>query len=288
MKKEVAEQIAEQFIAALEQGTVPWRKPWSGSGLYPKNYYSNRAYRGVNVLILGMTSQAMGYESPCWTTYKAAAERGAFVRKGEKSTKIIYWSPLTVTDKETGEEKSVFMSRLYSVFNTDQIDGIDWQPPERGEPISVPNVLEQMIAEYPNPPEFRWMESDRAFYAPHHDRITLPRIEQFDTVEGYAETLLHEMTHSTGHEKRLHRFNSTSFSHGDYAKEELVAEIGAAMLMQEAGITVGVTENHAAYVQSWLKALQDDHSLIIKAAQHAQKAVDLIRNVQSAAKAEAA
>lgn len=286
MKKDLAEEITASFIAALEQGTVPWRKPWSGSGEYPRNYYSGHAYRGINTLILGLQSQVMGYNSPCWTTYKAAEQRGAYVRKGERSTKIVFWKPIKVEDKKTGEDKQTVVARLYSVFNTDQIDGIDWQQPEAGEPIDVPQVLDDIIAGYPDAPTFHWAPQDRAYYRPSTDSIHLPNVSQFDTVEGYAETLLHEMTHSTGHAKRLRRFEIGDHFDGGYAKEELVAEIGAAMLMQHAGISTGATENTAAYVKSWLKSLENDHTLIIKAAQAAQKSCDLILNVAAAANAE--
>ena len=289
MKKETAEHITGLFIAALEKGTVPWKKPWSGSGEYPRNYYSGHKYRGINTLILGLTADAMGYKSPCWTTYKAAEQRGAYVRKGEHATKIVFWKPLKVEDRATGEDKMTVIARLYSVFNTDQIDGIDWQPPEiEHEPISVPDTLDKIMAEYPEPPAFRWQQQDRAYYSPGRDEIVLPNVAQFPTVEGYAETLLHEMTHSTGHAKRLHRFEIGDHFDGGYAKEELVAEIGASMLMQEAGITMGVTDNTAAYVANWLKALNDDHTLIIKAAQQAQKSCDHILDAASAVDAEAA
>lgn len=278
MKKEVAEEITDAFIAALQAGTVPWRKPWSGSGLEPRNYYSNRPYRGINTLILGLASQMQGYESPCWTTYKAAEQRGAQVRKGEKSTKIIFWKPLKVEDRDNpDQEKSVILARLYSVFNTDQIDGIDWQQPEQGEPISVPDALNTIVAGYNNAPEIIHQAQDRAYYSPGQDKIYMPNVSQFSTVEGYAETILHELTHSTGVAHRLHRYEITDHIHGNYAKEELVAEIGAAMLMNHAGITQEfVTENTTAYIASWLKSLENDHTLIIKAAQAAQKSCDHI------------
>lgn len=281
MRKEQAEQIAAPIIEQLRKGTIPWRKPWSAAGVIPHNYYSNRAYRGINTLILGCASLAGGYQSPAWTTYKAAQQHGAQVRKGEKGTQIVFWKPMIAQDKATGEDKRILLARLYTVFNTDQVDGIDWRMPDR-DPVDVPVALKQVIADYPDPPAIEHAAQDQAFYRPSTDTITLPLLEQFDGVAAYAETACHELVHSTGHPKRCNRFDEASIGHrADYAMEELVAEIGASMLMQSAGIDVDMPQI-AAYVQSWLRVLEDDHSLVIKAAQRAQKAVDHITGKGSA------
>lgn len=275
MNKETSERISAAIIQQLQQGTIPWRKPWSGSGFLPHNYYSRRSYRGINTLILGVAAMSKGYQSPAWTTYKAASEHGAQVRKGEKATQIVFWKPMIAQDKATGEDKRFLIARLYSVFNTEQIDGIDWNPPDK-EPIEIPDALKMIVEGYQDPPTIQHSPQDRAFYQPSTDSITLPLIEQFTNLQGYAETICHELVHSTGHPKRCNRFEDGHVGHRqDYAKEELVAEIGASMLMQHAGIDVDMPQI-ASYVQSWLKALEDDHSLIIKAAQAAQKAVDHI------------
>lgn len=277
MKKEHAEEIAAKFIAQLQDGVVPWRKPWSPyPGVPLQNYFSKRAYRGINTMILGIEQMIHGYGSPAWTTYKAAAERGHYVRKGEKGTKIVFWKPSKVEDKTTGEEKNILIARLYTVFNTDQIDGLEWVAPEPREPIAVPDALAAIYHGYQDAPKMQHGVRDRAFYRPSTDGIYLPTLEQFDTITGYAETYCHELVHSTGHPTRCHRFEVNETPCQDnYAREELVAEIGASMLMQHAGIEVDMPQM-ASYVSSWLKALQDDHSLIIQAAQRAQKAVDHI------------
>lgn len=277
MKTEHAEQIAAKFIEQLAKGTVPWRKPWSpvrGVGLH--NHFSKRPYRGINTLLLGIEQIEHGYASPAWTTYKAAAEKGAYVRKGEKGTRIVFWKPITITDKATGEDKKIFLTRLYTVFNTDQIDGLDYQAPEAGDPISVPDALAGIYHGYVGAPEIIHQPQDQAYYLPGKDKIYLPTLDQFKSVEGYAETYCHELVHSTGHSSRLDRFDNDQVGcQQDYAKEELVAEIGASLLAQQAGITLDV-EQTASYVGGWLKALSDDHSLIVTAAQKAQKAVDFI------------
>jgi antirestriction protein ArdC len=277
MKAELAEEISQKFINQLEQGVVPWKKPWSPTaGCRLQNYYSKRPYRVINVLLLGLASMESGYESPAWTTYKAAADKGAQVRKGEKATRIVYWGRVDKIDKATGEDASFFMCKMYNVFNTDQIDGIEWVTPDLGEPISVPAALSSIYENYPNAPKLTHSEQDQAFYRPSTDAISLPLIGQFATVEGYAETLCHELTHSTGHPSRLKRFEiNDAACKSDYAKEELVAEIGASMMMQAAGISVDMPAM-ADYIKGWLGALKNDHSLIVSAAQAAQKAMDHI------------
>lgn len=275
MKKEIAEEISQLFIEQLAAGVVPWKQPWHAHGLQPHNYFSRRPYRGINSLILDVMAGAKGYTSPAWTTYKAAAERGAQVRKGEKATRVVFWKPIKVKDKATGEDKDTVVARMYNVFNTDQIDGIDWIMPEMPEPPEVRDGVKLVVDQYPNPPAIEHRVSERAYYVPGVDKITIPLIEQFDTEHGYAETLFHELVHSTGHKSRLSRFEDGLSCRSSYAKEELVAEIGATMLMRHVGIAVDMPQM-ASYVASWLKALQDDHSLIVKAAQGAQKAVDHI------------
>jgi len=272
MKKELAQEITDKFIAQLKEDIVPWRKPWSASGFAPHNFTSKHAYRGINLLILAL----QGYESPAWMTYKAAEAAGGQVKKGEKATRIVFWKPMSKEDKDTGEDKKFLLSRIYNVFNTEQIDGVEWTPPELGEPVPVPDQLKLLVENYQNPPTFEWTASERAYYRPSTDSITLPLLEQFSTIEGYGETLTHEMVHSTGHPKRLNRFELTqNVSRETYSFEELVAEIGASMLMQQVGIVPDMPQM-ASYVAHWLKVLQDDETMIIKAAQKAQKAVDLI------------
>jgi antirestriction protein ArdC len=242
----------------------------------PHNYHSRRHYRGINSLILGLVSQRFGYQSPAWTTYKAAASRGAQVRKGEKATHVVFWKPIKIEDKKTGEEKSTVMARMYSVFNTDQVDGIDWHMPE-GEPVEVRDAIKQVVDGYPSPPSIVHSATDSAHYMPAKDRITLPMLEQFRDEQAFAETIFHELVHSTGHTTRLDRLDGISSCRGTYAKEELIAEIGATMLMQHSGVEVDMPQM-ASYVSGWLSALQNDETLIIKAAQAAQKAMDHILN----------
>lgn len=276
-KTEIAEEISQQFINQLKQGVVPWKKPWSPTpGCRLQNYYSKRPYSGMNVMLLGLASMEKGYTSPAWTTYAGASNRGAQVRGGEKGTRIMKYAQIKKIDKKTGEDASFYMLKWMHVYNTEQVDNIEWVTPDLGEPISVPSALSSIYENYPNAPTLTHSEQDQAFYRPSTDAISLPLIGQFDTVEGYAETLCHELTHSTGHPSRLKRFEiNDAACKSNYAREELVAEIGASMMMQAAGISVDMPAM-ADYIKGWLSALQNDHSLIVSAAQAAQKAMDHI------------
>jgi antirestriction protein ArdC len=220
------------------------------------------------------------YTQNLWVTFKQAKALGGSVRKGEKSTSVIFWTK--VTKEEAEDEKMFMVARAYHVFNVAQCEGV--KIPEKfltSEEITwTPSEgLERIVAGYAGGPEINHREQARAFYDPAVDKITLPPKSAFDSETGYAETLLHELTHSTGHESRLNRFTGEDkpafFGSEPYAREELVAELGAMMLMSEAGIEP-VIGNAAAYIDSWLKALKDDKNLIIQAAQRAAKATDHI------------
>lgn len=279
-KTDLAQYVTDMMVAELERGIVPWRKPWSAAGYVPTSLSTGKPYRGINTFILALVGQSKGYESNLWTTYKQASERGGNVRKGEKSTTVVYWKILDVKDKATGEPKKVPFLKHFNVFNLDQCDGLDAY---RGKPEPRTVVVEDAVHAtwqgYVDGPTLRHVAGDRAYYSPTDDQITMPLVESFHDGAAYAETLFHEMTHSTGHQSRLGRLGGSvavaAFGSPDYAKEELVAELGAVMLLGHAGIPVDA-QNSASYVGGWLRALQDDRNLIISAAQQAQKAFDRI------------
>lgn len=284
-----AEEITEAVTRYIEEsGTLPWRSGWKTTGLRPFNLQSGKPYRGVNVLLTQISAMTQGFTSSAWLTYKQAAAMGGQVRKGEKGTRIVFWK---VIEKEApegtdGKADKFAMMRQYVVFNLDQIDGIDYSP-EVGEPVDVPDAVEAIVRGYVKRPAIEHVAQDRAYYTPDRDTITLPELGQFESPEAYAETLFHELTHSTGHADRLGRDLAGKCSRESYAKEELVAELGAAFLMADAGIEANLPMM-ADYVRGWLKALKDDHSLIIAASQAAQKAVDHIAPVVEAAETVAA
>lgn len=282
-RSEIEEKVTEAIIARLEAGVAPWTKPWTSSGWLPTSLSSGKPYRGINPLILSSVAAEKEYTSPLWGTFKQVQEFGGQIRKGEKATPIVFWKILNVKDKQAkGDDalKKIPLLRYFSVFNVEQADGLTLPPrfAQDREPVEPEAGVLSVLGGYEDGPSVTHTASDRAFYSPSEDKIVLPLREQFDTGDGYAGTVFHELVHSTGHRSRLDRFTeSAPFGCSNYAKEELVAEVGATLL----GATVGVTtslDSSAAYVASWLRQLQDDRSLIIKASQQAQKAVDRILN----------
>jgi antirestriction protein ArdC len=281
-RRDIEAEVTERMIAALERGTVPWQRPWTTSGIMPTSAATGKPYRGVNVWLTSLAADERGYSSPYWLTFRQAGELGGSVRKGEKGTLVVFWKMLEVRDQDAPDGvKRVPLLRHYFVFNLDQCEGVTLPPrfrTDEREPVEVGEAMREILAGYVDGPEIRHVLGERAYYCPSDDRITLPLLEQFATAEGFAETALHELTHSTGHASRLDRFDNGEPQHfGDerYAREELVAEMGAAMLAAVHGIETSF-DNSAAYVASWLRALRDDDSLVIRASQQAQRATDRI------------
>lgn len=278
MANKVYQIVTDRVIALLERGVVPWRRPWAGADVQPQNLVSRRPYRGVNPFLLACT----GFASPYWVTFKQAKTLGGSVRRGQKSTPVIFWKRWRTEriDSETGDRESVEIPilRYYNVFNAEQCDGIDvpelpkvhdFQPIERCESI-VPGMA--------NPPQIEHREA-RAYYRPTSDTINMPRAELFIGPEAYYGTLYHELSHSTGHSSRLNRQGIASlaaFGSADYSREELIAEMGAAFLCGHCGIESVTLDNSASYIAGWLRRLREDHRLVVSAAAAAQRAADYI------------
>ena len=281
--------VTEKIINLLEQGIVPWRRPWSATGL-PRNLVSKKPYRGVNLFLLSATK----YVSPLWLTMKQANQVGGSVRKGEHSQIVVFWKvdqiPNADSESDSQEHEADektrrrFVLRYYRVFNLEQcelpqavLDKLPKVETHQHDPIEA---AERIIAGMPNPPEIERVGS-KAFYSSITDRITLPPRELFISAEEEIATRLHEYSHATGSGKRLNRKSITEaapFGSPTYSFEELVAEFSAAYLCAEAGISPAVLENQAAYVQGWLAKLRTDKRLVISAAAYAQKAADYILN----------
>ena len=268
----VYEIITNQILAALEQGQVPWRKPWRV--LPPANLITKKPYRGINVFLLGFA----GYGSQYWLTFNQAKQLRGNIRKGEHGTRIIFWKCKTreteSADGEIEERRSVFL-RYYTVFNLEQTEGLSallTLPP--AFPIES---AEEIVKAMPNPPAFE--QDSRAAYIPSRDTITMPSRTAFQSQAEYYSTLFHELTHSTGHAKRLGREGIDKiqpFGSEDYSKEELVAEMGSAMLCGVTGIEQATIGNSAAYLCGWINRLKGDSRLLIAAARAAQAAADYI------------
>jgi antirestriction protein ArdC len=274
----VYEIVNNRILELLEQGTVPWRKPWNAATGMPKNLSSKKEYRGVNVFLLS----CMPYSSPYWLTYKQATEKGGKVRKGEKSTLVVFWKLLAAG--ETGETEAtgkVPLLRYYNVFNLEQCEGIE--TPDPGETVNQFDPIDKaadIISGMPLKPEVKY-GGNRAYYSPVLDYIQLPHLHTFESPEEYYNTMYHELVHSTGHANRLGRksiLESFYFGSHEYSKEELVAEMGAAFLSGYSGIENRTIENSAAYIKGWLSALKGDKKLLVLAAAQAQKAADYILN----------
>jgi antirestriction protein ArdC len=280
--------ITDKIMDALKNGTVPWRKPWTAGGWLPVSMSSRKPYRGVNIWLLAMEAAERGYDSPFWGTFKHIAELGGQVRKGEKSSIVVFWKRIMVDDKNAPDgKKALFMLRYYRVFNACQADGL----PDRfypakdspDKPVEVLDDAEAIVKGYlsGDGPRLVKVVGNRAFYTPATDTITLPEDGQFSSAGGRYSTVFHECAHSTGHASRLSRPGLTDFDHfgsGQYAQEELVAEMTASYLAGVCGIDTELDQS-AAYIASWLTKLANDHKMVIRAAAQAQHAADLIRGI---------
>ncbi len=284
----VYEIVTDRILKMLEAGTVPWRRPWAG-GESPRNGQTRKNYRGVNVFLLG----CKGYESPDWLTYKQAKDLNGQVRKGEKSTPVIFWKWLEKKEKEasdTDEPKSkrILLLRYYSVFNISQCDGLPANKFSRPDLVNYPvNPIEsanKVIRSMPHCPEITH-GGGKAEYDILADCVNMPPRERFKQSAEYYSALFHELTHATGHDSRLNRKFGGRFGDSTHAKEELVAEMGAAFLCGHTDIE-NTLDNSAAYLQSWIRHLKGDSKLAIIAAAQAQKAADYILDVDAKEQAE--
>lgn len=288
MKPDVYQIVTDQILEALESGVVPWRKDWQdvpGFG-QPYNLRSKKAYRGINILLLGLEKDRRNYSSEWWLTFKQAKELDGTVKKGEKSTLIVFWLWFKVKGKDSDGEEAADsrpMLRYYRVFNADQCDLPEGTipAPETIDRPELPEAAAQTIIDgMPNRPEIRHNDADRAYYSPATDTVTLPNHYLFNSVDSYFSTAFHELAHSTGHDSRLGRHSKgqkqAALGSEEYGKEELVAEISAAFLCSFAGISNATIENQAAYIANWKQTISADKRMVVTAAAQAQKAADHI------------
>jgi antirestriction protein ArdC len=272
------EVITERIITKMEQGQIPWKKPWKFQA--PRNFVSRRQYQGINLLLLTMSE----FGSPYWLTFRQAKELGGYIKSSEHGTPVIFWKLIERVEENTKEgEKTVkrYLPCLqyYTVFNLDQTEGVKYSEDLETEIESL-TLCKQIVQGYTAMPEILHTTQPKAFYSPSRDIIHMPAKSSFMSSGEYYSTLFHEFIHSTGHKNRLdrHADENTNFDFGshDYSKEELVAELGSAFLCAEARIDNSVIDNNAAYLQSWLRVLKADKKLIIYSAARASKAADYI------------
>lgn len=261
--------ITDRIIRAIEtEGLLPWRKPWRAES--PRNLRGNN-YRGINRLVLSIQP----YADPRWVTFKQVSELGGHVRRGEHGTPVMFWNE--VEEERGNETQKRMVARYYYVFNVEQTEGLDLEPLTKGLDKSLCSSVAP-LAEIMCPSVQVHRKGAVAYYSPSEDVVVMPREELFATFEDFEQTLAHELVHATGHSTRLARkevCDPIQFGSDPYAREELVAELGAAFLTADLGIHSDV-EQSASYVAGWLKALKSDKSLIVKAASSAQSAVDFI------------
>lgn len=284
MSNSVYSEVTDSIIKQLEGGALPWVKPWKADSTADKNILSQKPYQGVNRLILGLSAMCQGFDVPVWGSFKQWQSLGANVKKGEKGTKIVFYSPVSKEDKATGETVEYACLKTYYVFNASQIEGIEFakEDTDRAPFDSVAEAEARIIKTGARISH----GGDAAFFAPSQDRIQLPHKDTFTDAGSYYATAFHELVHWTGAESRLNREFGKRFGDNRYAFEELVAEMGAAFLCQDYRIKGEL--RHAGYIDHWLKVLREDNKAIFKAAALAQKAADLINELDATAEAAAA
>jgi antirestriction protein ArdC len=283
------DRVTSRIVAELEKGVRPWMKPWNAehaAGRITRPLRHNgQPYRGINVVVLWMEAEAKGYAAPIWLTFQQARELGAFVRKGEHGSPVVYASRFTKTETDDSGaevEQEIPFLKGYTVFNVEQVEGL---PPHFYAKAESPKEHMEHIAQaeafVANTLADIRHGGDRAYYAQGDDFIRMPPFETFRDAESHAATLAHELTHWTKHPSRLDRsFDQKRWGDEGYAMEELVAELGSAFLCADLAITPEVREDHAAYVGHWLKVLKDDKRAIFTAAAHAQRAADFLHGLQ--------
>ena len=285
MSQTIYSEITQSIIEQLEAGAAPWIKSWKADSSADKNLVSQKPYQGINRLLLGMSSMVKGFSVPVWASYKQWEAIGANVKKGEKGTKIVFYSPVSKENKQTGDLEKYAVLKTYFVFNAAQVEGIDIVPAEKvAAEFTAVELAEQRIIKTGAAISHG---GDAAFYMPSADRIQLPNKTAFDSEANYYATAFHELAHWTGSKTRLDRdLDKGRFGNPAYAFEELVAEMSAAFLCSDYGIQGEL--RHAGYIGHWLKALREDSKAVFKAAALAQKAADYINMLDATAEAIAA
>lgn len=288
---DVYQEVTDRIIAMLEQGEIPWNRPWTGAGRYAIKRTTGKPYSLLNQMLLSDPGE--------YLSFNQCKKEGGRIKKGAKAKIVVFWkiAEYPAKDKDgsaiikDGKVKmtQVPLLKYMNVFHIDDCEGLtpknydderrEFDPIEEAERVMAGYLTRSGVT-------LEHMEQGRAFYSPTEDKIVLPLREQFTGEPEYYSTAFHEMTHSTGHSSRLDRITAGSFSFGDetYSKEELVAELGSANIMRYLGIETDYSfRNTAAYIKSWLKALRNDKRLIVSASSKASKAADLILDIDSKA-----
>ena len=283
-KRDLYQEVTDKIIAQLEKGSAPWLKPWADDSAqalvgFPHNASSARSYSGVNVLLLWMAEMENNFKASSWLTFKQAKELGGNVIKGQKGSMITYWSTFK-KENSLGEKEEIPFLKSYTVFNIEQCENLNTDKLKTvkayQQPEGFAHVQEFIDATGANITH----GGNKAFFAPGPDKIAMPHPEQFNDLENYYATLLHELTHWSGSKKRLNREMGKRFGDNAYDAEELIAEMGAAFLCAQHGLTGEL--QHADYIQTWLKVLKEDKRAIFTAASKATKAAEYLTQFNEA------
>ena len=278
-KQSVYEMVTERIISQLEQGIIPWEKPWSGARSGAYNRITKKPYSLLNQLLLKHDGE--------YATFAQWKNLGGKIRKGEKSEIITFWKVLPIEEEKadgTKEEKLIPFLRYYNVFHISQVEGVEPLTDNLNEEIEPIEEADKILNDYITREgiKLEHMISDKAYYSPTFDKIHLPLLEQFKNVNEYYSTAFHEATHSTMTKDRCDRkqeIKLLEFGSEDYSKEELVAEMGSAFIMNSLGLeTAGTFKNSTAYIQSWINVLRNDVKFVVSASSKAEKAVKYILN----------
>lgn len=281
-QSEIYQDIANVITKKLEEGTVPWDKPWNPSEEMPVNFVTKKPYKGGNILLLAYA----GFKSRYWIGFAQLKKLGGSV-KGQSATPIVYFNFIKKEDDD-GEEYVIPMVKTRMVFNLDQVEGIE-TPPNEDVVLDTFNDIEdaeQVVKCMPNKPLISEIAQDRAFYSPSIDQVCVPERKQFKSEEDFYATLFHELAHSTGHETRLGRFKEDGmgdarFGSHRYSKEELVAEFCSSFVCGVLNIGTGQTvERNAAYIKSWLRVLKENPKYVQYGISKAMRASNYILNIK--------
>lgn len=284
MSKSVYEMVTDRIIEQLENGVIPWEKPWTGVRSGAFNRVSKKSYSLLNQMLLKNEGE--------YATFKQWTELGGHIRKGEKSEIVVFWKILPVEEEQedgTKVVKQIPLLKYINVFHISQVDGVEPLPQEKLNDIEPIEQAESILQDYWTREHItvEHIKGNKAFYSPMRDMIQLPLFEQFKDANEYYSTAFHESVHSTMKESRCNRAEErkdklVAFGSEEYSKEELVAELGSASLMNIIGIeTKKSFKNSTAYIQSWIRVLKNDVKFIVSASSKAEKAVNYILNIES-------
>ncbi|OPH82568.1 ArdC family protein [Nitrobacter vulgaris] len=285
-RQDIYSEITSQLIAAIEadpgKPALPWRKS-SGPLFMPVNALTHNAYNGINIVSLWVAAEVKAYATPMWATYKQWLELGAQVRKDEKSSLVIFYKEFDANPDpdDAGDDGKRRIARASRVFNAAQVDGyVSTHEPEKLGPVERIAAADSFVSATAARIEHG---GDRAYYRPSTDHIQMPSEDAFcgtatmSRSEGYYATLVHELTHWSGAKHRLDREMGKRFGDHAYAAEELVAEIGAAFLCAELGITQETRADHAQYLAQWLTMMKSDSRAVFAAAAKASEAASFLK-----------